>query len=382
MERPSSPTDRGRGKRPWVVVAIVALVAIAILGLWFSGYLKSADERLAEMEAARAIPEAQNAAIIYDKLLRDPRAASLWDSPPNVMMDPNFRGVFDKPWRAEDYPEVAAWIIERQYLIDALSETSKLKKCRFQIRIDLTAPSVSYGSIRMFAWASLLRLAANNDLAEGRFDQAIVKWQSALQMASHLRQQPLLADHVQASNIAKSVFESMAPFVVAGDSTEAHLQLIEAISLPPAEPWKRYIERIRAVDNLAERKKKESFGLWGRIRYPLHSYRARRAMRQMYGFSWKDQAIEQTGNMHRQSVTMARGLRILVALRRHKNATGHWPAGLDQIEPPLPPVTLTDPLNGGPFIYTASKGTFTLQSQGPSETDEGDDLSIWPPHWK
>jgi hypothetical protein len=71
---------------------------------------RSADEQLAEIEAARAVPDAENAAILYEELLSDANAESLLDVCPDVLRPPAFNQRRREPWRSQDHPELAAWL--------------------------------------------------------------------------------------------------------------------------------------------------------------------------------------------------------------------------------------------------------------------------------
>ena len=83
-----------------------------------------------------------------------------------------------------------------------------------------------------------------------------------------------------------------------------------------------------------------------------------------------------------------RASRIIVALRRYKNANGCWPESLDEVQSFVPAETLVDATNGGPFVYRLTDENFTLYSRGKNGVDDGgkrddeagaDDWLIWPP---
>jgi len=84
-----------------------------------------------------------------------------------------------------------------------------------------------------------------------------------------------------------------------------------------------------------------------------------------------------------------KGSRIIIALRRYKNKTGHWPQNLDDIKKLVTEEVLIDPRNRGSFVYKLTEENFTLYSKGKNEIDEGgkylpsageepDDWTIWP----
>jgi len=238
----------------------------------------------------------------------------------------------------------------------------------------------------MRQWVFLLMFALNNDLAEGRLEAALTKWRCIIQMGNHLRQQPILTDHLVANATTELALTSMVRFVVTGEPSARHLQEIEVMALPLADAWKQHLKQIRLIERLVTRKMKEPFSLWDRLRYPIVSYRMERAMRQAYP-DGQEPPVESNGRYYRQDIATARGLRILVALRRYRDETGHWPASLAEISSSLPETILTDPLTGDSFVYRRTAEAFELYSRGKNKIDEtvrrgsdhGDDWPIWPP---
>ncbi len=242
-----------RIRRAWLVPIGIGLLVVIAGFLWAAGVFRdrrSADERLAEIEAARAIPDGENAAIIYDELLRDSHGTSLLDYCPDFLQGPVFNQRLNEPWRSEDHPELAAWISENQYIIDKLAEASELEKCRFPISIDRADTSTMARAAPMRQWGFLVTFAANNDLAERRPDAALTKWRCLLQIANHLRQQPVLIDHMSAEGVARLALEPMVRFVVAGDPSPEHLERIEAMPLQLADDWDPHVSLIRSIERL------------------------------------------------------------------------------------------------------------------------------------
>ncbi len=391
--------DNGGRRRParhprrlWLVAIGLGLLALIICCLWAAGLFRdrrSADECLAEIEAARAIPDSENAATIYAGLFRDPKATTLLDYRPEFLGPPVYGQVMNEPWFDENHPELAAWIQEHQYIIDKLLDASHLEKSHFPVNLDIVQviSVVDFSSMRQ--WAFLLSFAANNDIAEGRNGDAVTKWGCILRMGNHLRQQPMLVDHLAANAIGRIALERIAWFVIEGSSTETHLRKIEAMPLPTSDHWAKRVVEIREVEALRLRKVMESYGLLDRIRLHFFLWRINYAM---YGTPKDPDVIGSAGASYQRQMASARGIRILVALKRCQNATGRWPASLDEIRPSLSKEILTDPLNKGPFVYKPSGETFTLYSRGKNDIDENgkresdardgkgcDDWSIWPP---
>jgi hypothetical protein len=241
-----------------------------------------------------------------------------------------------------------------------------------------------YRLVRLRRWGFLLRLAANNDVAEGRIDAALTKWQCLLHIGNHLRQQPELLNHLLANNIEAMALESPARFIMTGNPTEIHLREMEAMPLPTKDGWSEYDRQTRLIYALTLQKVKEQISPADYIRHPVQTSQVSRAINSMTDDPWP---FDDAGKVYRRSVATARGVRILIALRRFRNTTGRWPASLDEVRASLPEEILTDPLNQGSFVYEPAADTFRLYSRGPNDIDENgdwqsegaDDWPIWPP---
>lgn len=375
-------SNGGRLRRAGLGVALVVLIAVSIYGLWRLADRRSADERLAEIEAARVVPAAEDAAIIYRELSQDANATSLLDICPEFLEPPLFDQRLYEPWRREDAPELARFVEDHQYIIDKLMEASALEECRFPLTTDIAATfaSVDYSSMRQ--WAFLLSFAANNDVAEGRIDGAMAKWRCILQMGRHLRQRPILMDFIVANSVQAIGLKRLMRFVVAEESSEADLKTIESMPLLVADGWTGQLRNIRAAEDLPKQKTLEKLSLSKRLRFRLHAYRFKKATNGLLDQSTHE---EETAYLYFRTMASGRGLRIAIALKRHRIETGQWPGSLEEIAASLPELILTDPLNGGPFLYRRTDDTFELYSKGRNGIDEGgwsepersDDWPIW-----
>lgn len=371
QDNEKAQTTNRKKMRVWLAAIIVVLTAIIACFVWSQGKSKSADERLAEIEAARAIPDSENAAVVYNKLMQDPNATSLLaEWPQFILSETSGKMALIVPWQSEDYAELAVWIKQKQPVIDRLLDASKFDKCRFPIEMPLPANQA------MHRWTLLLRLAVIDDIANDRIDYAIDKWRCLLQMGNHLRQQPLFDAHLLAIAMEAVALRQTTAFLVQGNADEAHLSRIELLPLHTKDNWASALEEITPAEELAEENMKGQMGFVERIKYTF-GYGGFR--------SGKDRDIGRIRSQYRELLAISRGLHVLVALRRYKNRHGRWPQSLDQIQSQVPAEMFSDPF-GSVLIYKLADDSFTLYSKGPNELDENgkrwdgcDDCPIWTP---
>ena len=349
---------------------IVVLAAIVLCLLWSMWNSKSLDEQLAAIEAAREIPDSENAAVVYNKLMQYPNATTLLDNWPQFLNQASEELTFKEPWLSKDYPKLAAWVKEKQPVIDRLLEASRFEKCRFPIEMPLPENHL------MRKWTYLLRRVSNNDIGDGRIDDAIDKWRCLLQMGNHLRQQPLFDAHLVAIAIEAVALHQTTVFLIQGNADEAHLRRIETLPLHTEDNWTAVLEEITPAEKLAEEIWKGQMGFIERVRY-IFGYGGFR--------SGKDRDVDSIHKQYSELLARSRGLHVLVALRRYKNRHGRWPENLDQIQSQVPAEMFIDPF-GNTLAYKLADDSFTLYSKGPNELDENgkrwdgcDDCPIWTP---
>lgn len=341
-------TDKARRRFGRFRSALVFVGAATIVGglAWKAGLwdYRSADAQLAAIYAARAIPESEDAGVAYIKL-----AESHMPLPPNppVVDKQALSLTYKKPWLGKDYPKLAAWIDERRDLMSELIEISKMEKCRLPIP-SKTVLNLSYSDpIRqMTGWSLLLIRSAYNDVAEGRIDAAIDKCICVLRMGGHMYQQP----HLRGTSNESIALHVLNEFITENELTQGQLEAIEAALLPPKNRWKQDSRVKVKVQRLLERSRRPRITQW-------RSYWIYRKMMRKRG----EHSHENVLNSYLWMLSERRSAYILIALRRFKNETGHWPQSLDLIEPSLSTETLTDSRNNTPFIYELAGEDFKLR---------------------
>ncbi len=183
-----------------------------------------ADEIVA-LQAQDAIPDEENAATIYNELLQDYDPAD---------MKLTFLGLglkietISEPWSSQAYPTLAHWLQQHQDLMAQLMEASQRKNCRLPLSFDVVVSNRReldrYPSLKN--WATLLLRAGNNDIAEGRADQAVTKYIAVLRMADHLYQQHKMVDFLIGFGIELIALPPLNRFVVEGQPNEEQFESV------------------------------------------------------------------------------------------------------------------------------------------------------------
>jgi len=380
QDNDNAKTAKRKKKRVWFAI-IVVLTAIIACFLWSLRNSRSIDERLAAIEAARAIPDSENAAVIYYQLAR---SGGRTDARPGYS-DARDTFLFTRPWRGEDYPKVAAWLQDQQDVIGDLLKASKFEKYRYKEFVEPGTVIMTSGAAQLYPyrfaaqyrisdrWRDLLICAVGNDIAEDRKPAAIEKFLALTQMADHQRQDTDLLTYADGLATEITALLAIAGLIVEGDVAQGDLQSLEAALPPTKENWARDSQAIAKVYSLRTKqfsKRDQLQLLW-------------------LNLSGKSM-LDRVHDAYLTGLAARRGMHILIALRRHNNRTGHWPENLDEIRSSLTREILTDPQNKGPFVYRPTKDGFTLYSKGKNKIDEAgrfsfgpgggaDDWPIWPP---
>jgi len=209
----------------WLGVGAVALVYI----IWVflpednEGWRPyTFDDELAILEAKYVIPDEENAGLVYDEIFK---TLDIDSNQPEffIKSKPSSK---DEPWLSKDHPETAEWLRGYQDTIEKLIETAHKEKCLFPLIIDPQTQSENIeSSAKIRSCVFLLISSANNDIAESLTDNALEKYICVLQIAHHLRQQPMLLCY-QKGVIESLSLQKLNRFIMEGQPTEAQLKLI------------------------------------------------------------------------------------------------------------------------------------------------------------
>lgn len=355
------------------LAVILTLPGIAGVLIFLHSNSPSLEECIVINNADQAIPDSQNAAVIYNLLLEDPNAASL-DYLPKSVDTKNDGQTLLQTWLEKDNPEVAAWIKEYQWLMDKLIEASHFEKCYFPIVADWYDDTRITRLSRVRRWAFLIRRASNNDIAENRNKEALAKCKCLIRMGEHLRQQSMMIEYLVGIAVESLGVNQMIVLIMEGNIDGSFLQEIELILLRTRNDWAATMNRIKQVEELKEWRLKEQMSLIGRLKYEFQD-----------GLFGNKNKYEEVNLIHNRIRTSQRGIHILIALKHYKNKYGMWPKDLDEIESMVAEHIFVDPLNNKSFVYKLTDNGFILYSKGKNNIDEGgrkkdgaDDWPIWP----
>ncbi len=182
-------------------------------------------EEIAVHEAKYAIPDEENAAIIYNKLLQDydPKKMGLKFLRPGVR-----KIVLSGPWISEDYPKLAQWLHGHENTIRILPQACRIQTCRFpsNFKLAVTDKLQINRNTALKSWAVLLLLSGNNDIAEGSLDQGLLKYVCALQIADHLYQQKRIIDFLIGFGIEGLALPPIDRLVIEGQLNDKQFKIV------------------------------------------------------------------------------------------------------------------------------------------------------------
>jgi hypothetical protein len=378
-EKKQLGTGKSARKLLWYTGFFLALVLIILAFLWISGprKLRRIEQRIAAIEAARAIPDEENAAVVYNELLE---TVDVLSGQPDFIArtDP---AAISGPWLSEDHPEAAEWLRTHQDSIAKLTQACRKQQCRFPISTDMSSQAQHMRMLNaMRNWAHLLASAPNNDMAEGRVHSGLERCRCLIQMGAHLRQQLTMIDFLVGFAIEALGLQCLNRFIVEGDVTEGHLKTIEEALPEVRNNWARDWPQISEITKLVESCQRREFGYFRwltlRFRHGVFDVDTEKRFEEIY----------------LRVLAHGRGTRVLLALRRYKSAQGSWPESLEDVKSLAPPEVFVDAINDSSFVYRLRGDSFTLYSKGQNNIDEEgkyksrkpkkaepDDWLIWPP---
>ena len=242
----------------WICLMVAMLLAWGILAFWPQGLgpwrQYSFDAELAALEAKRAVPNEENAALRYEKALA---AIDPDDRPEFVFGGANLRDrLTRRPWMREDHAQVSDWLDSYASVVTELLQIGQMEHCRWPtfIRYD-DIWSVPYRKLSHGAY--LLTLAGNRHLGEGRLEEALAAYFSLLRQGEHLQQQTFILDFHYSYGAEESALDMIRYVLVHNELSPEDINRIAQRLPDSANTWQRDAQRLmdfeeyRFVDLLA-----------------------------------------------------------------------------------------------------------------------------------
>jgi hypothetical protein len=420
-----------KGTVKWFWLSVAAVVVILII--WVSlpdqteGWRPyTFDEELAALQAKYAVPDNENAALLYDKLFE---TLDIDSNQPKFFAKttPSSR---DGPWLSKDHPETAEWLKGHQKTIDMLMEISRIEKCRFSITANPADTERWEHLQKMRHCAFLLLSSANNDLAEDRTDSGLKKYLCMIQIANHLYQQPALVDFLVGVAIEAQAFKQLNRFMIEGQPSKDQLRLIANSIKDLKNNWSVDFSKLFGYEKLLQknmfswyeinqkakvrlsrsrspaywkRKLTKASTILGWFFFPSTPQKLAKIVDASYekyykmaspDFDWNKRPaevrpqfklnyifiVEHLTNLSEQSYSRIheiylrhlagrRGSRLLAAISQYKIENNIWPVNLDAVKSLAPANAFIDPVGGKQLEYENHGKRFSLY---------GETTNIWP----
>ena len=192
-------------------------------------------EEIAAFEAARTVPEDQDASPFYMQLIESYDDDS-FDS--ELFTHETDDVLMYRTWRSNDYPEIANWLQNYEAIIQILLEAAKKEKCYLPVPFTSAQLGNNMEILRpLKCWAQMLIRSGNNDLGEGRTDDALNKFIADLKLGSHLNQQPTNLFMLTGHAIQRMAMGRLKAFALSPDATPERLAKIENALLNTPYNW-------------------------------------------------------------------------------------------------------------------------------------------------
>lgn len=244
------------------IFALIALTVWVFLPEDNTGWKQyTCQKEIEALNEKYKIQDDQNAAIEYNKILCDYEEDDLTfdfksydyeiDSKFAQLLEESELAVdfkrievedmmMSKPWKSEEHPELAAWLAKHEETIKILSSATSYENCFFSfqqgpdIMLDVLPRASKFRSC-----TKLLRLAIQNDIAEGRRAAALDKFRVMIGMANHMYQPSSLIEVLVSISIDTQVYNLLRELAMDSDLTDSDIKTIEDILSARKYDWQK-----------------------------------------------------------------------------------------------------------------------------------------------
>ncbi len=398
-----------KAKRKYWIRACTTLLALILVSSIIIPQLRpSAADKLKEMDRLRAIPDEENAALIYVQLLNN------WWSPTDLSdfadypsyqsyqtrhaihtaFTPQYQvgkiedryeeeNTCKRPWTAKEYPFTARFIHNHAYEIEILRQASKLNECRFLLAADrlntlcFSPPIYSHHSTWEATWQFILRdtiekskhvlvQAAYLDLGEHRYLEAYQKALILITIGCHLEQHPM-ADCLRRSLDAKAkAVRILNTLLILSPSSVWNPEDYPAIQIPSLDSLEQAKSHIYSVMEIIHeegqdraRKTDRSIVQWGQYiwRSLKNGRRPQFSKSQLCDYDYQ---FDEKGYSYHCYLAETQKYHLLSQIRQYKESHGQWPTSLEPFHITSISTVQNQLHPDEPFIFWCSDQCFVI----------------------
>ena len=392
-----------RGWKPLLVLVLLLAVAHSIATLVLGRRVEGELQRIkAEGDpvtggdlVARGIPDSENGAVVYERVIK---AMSARDVADDLLVVENWPAGYP----GNDHPSpkrLRQALVRLRPMNDLIVEAAYLPKCRFDMRWDkgFEAPFPQFA--RMRSMARLMNRAALTSAEDGRMDEAVRYASAGLRLSESMREEP-------------SLISSLVRIAMLKISTGTVIQLATHHSLTPRQAHALYDELARidltpgfvvalkgeralVISNLDDMRRKQ-FPYIGRPLFYVDELGCLRAFRTVIreagapsvkelsddqGSSGLSRYLAFTNTLipvfnrahaaKNSGQAEANGVQALLALKVYKARFGRYPDTLSQVSSALGWVLRDDPFSGKSLGYKRIGDGCLVYSIGRNLKDDG-----------
>jgi hypothetical protein len=375
---------------PRLLTCSAALVLIAVTA-WLVYFWQhhTPEAQLRAIDAARAIPDERNAALIYAQIVVGSDTRLTWadlGQPLTPAAVVRYKTVVDNvalpgdafthpapdwanhPWVRPDYPDMADWLARHEEGMAIVRRGSELPDCVLPCSCGPDVEPQSLWSARfhqLFAsYPLILSAAAWLDLGEGHTREALETARTLIRIGRHLQSQPMLGllnDGIAFEQAGTEILDSQLADANAIASED--LQRLAAEVGSTSDRWAEICRLPNVVRGLYDRQmerleRRRAAGTW--------------QWRDLWYAIWDhetEDGPDPTRARYNGLLTQRRLHCILIALRQFRDTTGRWPTCLSEVASTIPSEAISEFEGGRPIVQCLSDEAFVVYSVDVSKTE-------------
>lgn len=192
------------------------------------------DEELAALEAERIVPLEDDAAPLYEALLEQWKVIEENDPPP--LETDNKYLTMERPWTAEEFPEIAEWFDRHDDFFQDLVAATQKPSCYFPANVTVLGLSESLERLSpLKRLVQHLKRMSYLDVGESNNITDALKKQIAIcNLGKHINQQPLMIETLVGVAVEAIAYDAWKEMLMldsfSGDMTTSdHMAMVENI---------------------------------------------------------------------------------------------------------------------------------------------------------